>query len=303
MSTPYPRYFTHLRNQRQLAESTVDQHQRWLVRWLAFLDERERPHWESDSDDATDWVCQLKAARYEPGTINAALSVARKFCEWGILKGHCKSSPFALIAGLKEMQKVPRILNSEEISRIMRASDSHTIAGKRNRAVLETLCSTGCRMSELCNLDMVDVDLEQGTCIVKGKGSKERICFIGSSAGESLRVYIRAARQYLMGHDTKPLFYGQFGKRLNRTVVVEIIEAARKRAKIEKHVTPHTFRHTFATHLLDCGADIRYVQELLGHADLSTTQIYTHVSKKRLAEVYAQYHPRAGMSVSPGSID
>lgn len=300
---PYPRYFTHLRNQRQVSESTVDQHQRWLLRWLAFLDELGRSHWEADTDDATDWVCQLKQAGYEPGTINAALSVARKFYEWGMMKGQCDSNPFALVKGLREVQKVPRVLTLEEVGRIVRAADCHTVAGKRNRAVLETLYSTGCRVSELCNLDMVDVDLEQGTCIVKGKGSKERVCYICPSAGEALRVYIRAARHYLMGHDQKPLFYGRFGERLNRTVVVEVIAAARKRARIEKHVTPHTFRHTFATHLLEQGADTRYVQELLGHADLSTTQIYTHVSKKRLAEVYAQYHPRAISSAMPESID
>ena len=291
--TPYPRYFTHLRHQRQLSEHTLDQHQRWLIKWLSWLDERRIEHWLAESDDATDWVAELKRLEYSPGTINAAISVARKFYEWGVYKKNCEGNPFALIKGLKETQKVPRVLTAEEIKRIMRASDSHTVAGRRNRAILETLYSTGCRVSELCDLDMADMDLEQGKCIVRGKGSKERVCFICPSAQAALETYIRASRQYFMGDDHKPLFYGQFGRRLDRSVVVCIIEAAKKRAKIEKNVTPHTLRHTFATHMLEAGTDIRFVQELLGHSDLSTTQIYTHVAKKRLGEIYLQFHPRA----------
>jgi integrase/recombinase XerC len=175
------------------------------------------------------------------------------------------------------------------------APDISTPQGQRDRAIIEVLYSSGLRVSELVGLNLSDLDLERGEVKVLGKGGKERICLLGEPARRALKLYIREGRRRLMEGDgaTDALFLNRFGGRLSVRSVDSIVGKYSRIAGLTKRVTPHILRHTFATHLMDGGADLRVVQELLGHARLATTQIYTHVSKSRAREIYLKSHPRA----------
>jgi site-specific recombinase XerD len=220
-------------------------------------------------------------------------------------RGQVALNPFAEIHSLRTEKRLPSFLFEEEMARLVEmpsrepCADGEEFWKLRDRAVLETLYSTGCRISELVSLDLHDVDLKNRTARVLGKGQKERNLFLGAAALEALRVYMG-----LRGFHARPaagpagdagraLFINQRGHRITDRGVRFILGEYLSRANLGKRVTPHTFRHSFATHLLDRGADIRAVQELLGHASLSTTQVYTHVGMERLKKVYRKAHPHA----------
>jgi integrase/recombinase XerD len=191
---------------------------------------------------------------------------------------------------------LPKVLSLEEVEALLEAPKTNTPIGVRDKAMLELLYATGMRVSELVNLNLSDVHLTMGFVRCYGKGKKERIVPVGSMALNALKVYLETARPKLINPKKRTndaLFLNHHGERLTRQGFWKILKKLAKEANIEKELTPHTLRHSFATHLLENGADLRAVQELLGHADISTTQIYTHVTKTRLKDVYKQYHPRA----------
>ncbi|MDY0019659.1 MAG: tyrosine recombinase XerC [Anaerolineae bacterium] len=192
-------------------------------------------------------------------------------------------------------QRLPRYLTGEEVEKLLAAPDTKTPKGVRDRAILETLYASGVRVSELVGLDLRDVSFSAGEMRVIGKGDKERLVLLGRPALGALRRYLEGARDEFMGdRATSALFLNRFGRRLSVRSVDEIVRMAGVAAGIEQVVTPHLLRHTFATHLLDGGADLRVVQELLGHSSLATTQIYAHVTQHHAREVYLRAHPRAG---------
>ena len=287
------RYLNHLRNGLGLVESTVAAHQRWLIRWLCFLADRDVEVWAATEDDVLDFVGILKQQKYGADWLNHGLAALRGYYQWGINHGLIGANPCAGVKSQKIMRKVPRVPSVKDIEKIIKAADTDGPSGIRNQAMLEVLYATGCRVSEMTGMDLRDVDVRKGQVVVRGKGDKERVALLNWCAKDALLRYLKCARGLLGDEQGQPLFYGIHGTRLSRRIVQDIITVAARRAGVYMRVTPHTFRHAFATHLLDAGMDIRYVQELLGHALLSTTQIYTHVAKKKLGEIYVQFHPRA----------
>lgn len=288
----YPRFWQHLRDEEQFDDDTLRVYALYLPRWLSYCDVNDIAHFKATIDDAAEYLRQLKQQEYAPSTIAKAITAARHFYGWAINREMTKHNPFGTIKLPRIASKVPRVLTPEEIARLIAAIDDRDIPGLRDRAIIEFLYSTGCRVGELTGLNLDDLELATRTAIVHGKGKKERIVFLNESTCAALLRYLKGGRPYLANKSEGAVFVGRQGARIWRQIVAELLLSAAHKAGISKHIKPHTIRHTFATHMLDQGADIRYVQELLGHEQLSTTQIYTHVAKNKLAEVYFRYHPR-----------
>lgn len=228
-------------------------------------------------------------------TIARHIASIRSFHHFLILDKIVDHDPTVHIETPHPELKLPKVLNTDEVDTLLNTPDLTTTLGLRDKAMLELMYATGMRVSELVNLNINDVHLSLGFVRCLGKGNKERIIPIGKMATEALKGYLEKARPKLINQKNKTdsLFMNHHGQRLSRQGFWKILKQMAVKAGIEKELTPHTLRHSFATHLLENGADLRSVQELLGHSDISTTQIYTHVTKTRLKDVYNQFHPRA----------
>jgi len=228
-------------------------------------------------------------------TVARKLSSLRSFYRFCERESILRNNPFSITSLPKRELKLPHFLYQEEIAHLFEVEDLSTPLGQRNQAILELLYATGFRVGELVGLKMEDVDHDIGVILVEGKGRKERYVPVGSYALDALDTYIKQGRRMLMTNNEPHsyVFVNYRGGRLSDRSVRTILKKQVEKAAITIKVSPHTLRHTFATHLLDAGADLRSVQELLGHSNLSTTQIYTHVSKERLRQTYMDHHPRA----------
>lgn len=223
-----------------------------------------------------------------------AVSALRKLYRYLMQTHQLTINPMANVAAPKHAEHLPAVLTVAEVDRLLATPDTSDKYGIRDRAMLEVLYATGLRVSELVHLKLVDLHLEMGLIQTLGKGDKERIVPIGDVASDWIQRYLQTSRPVLLKQRTSPyLFLNAHGGGLTRQAIWQKIKHYVALADIQKDVTPHTLRHSFATHILENGADLRVVQELLGHADITTTQIYTHISKKRLTAVYDRYHPRA----------
>ena len=243
----------------------------------------------------TGYMTQLKEKGLAAATIARKLAAIKAFYRFMTAEGYMDANPAEVVeAGTKGI-KLPRVLSEDEVVRLLNQPDITTAEGFRDRTMLEVLYATGMRVSELINLTLERVDLNMKYIIAFGKGSKERIVPLGSVAAEFLQQYLEKVRPKLTHADrnTNIVFLAFGGHELTRQRFWQIIRAYGRKANINKALTPHILRHSFATHLLDNGADLRSVQELLGHSDISTTQIYTHLTNKRLRDIYAKAHPRA----------
>lgn len=241
------------------------------------------------------WLADLDARELSRATIQRRLSAVRSLYKHMLRRGLVLSAPTAGLPRRRGERKLPRALALEEVEALLAAPDAATPAGRRDRALLELMYSAGTRASEAVGLDRGDLDLERGLARVRGKGRKERLCVVGSHAQRALREYLLdPLRPAPARGAADALFLGPRGTRLTTRTLQRIVEDNALRAGLAKKPTPHMLRHSFATHLLDAGADLRSVQGLLGHAHLTTTQIYTHVSIERLREVYEKAHPRSG---------
>lgn len=246
-------------------------------------------------EQITGYMTQLKEKGLAAATIARKLAAIKAFYRFMTAEGYMDANPAEVVeAGTKGI-KLPRVLSEDEVVRLLTQPDITTAEGFRDRTMLEVLYATGMRVSELINLTLERVDLNMKYIIAFGKGSKERIVPLGSVAAEFLQQYIEKVRPKLTHEDrnTNIVFLAFGGHELTRQRFWQIIRAYGRKANINKALTPHILRHSFATHLLDNGADLRSVQELLGHSDISTTQIYTHLTNKRLRYIYAKAHPRA----------
>ena len=246
-------------------------------------------------EQITGYMTQLKEKGLAAATIARKLAAIKAFYRFMTAEGYMDANPAEVVeAGTKGI-KLPRVLSEDEVVRLLNQPDITTAEGFRNRTMLEVLYATGMRVSELINLTLERVDLNMKYIIAFGKGSKERIVPLGSVAAEFLQRYLEKVRPKLThtARNTNIVFLAFGGHELTRQRFWQIIRAYGRKANINKALTPHILRHSFATHLLDNGADLRSVQELLGHSDISTTQIYTHLTNKRLRDIYAKAHPRA----------
>ena len=246
-------------------------------------------------EQITGYMTQLKEKGLAAATIARKLAAIKAFYRFMTAEGYMDANPAEVVeAGTKGI-KLPRVLSEDEVVRLLSQPDITTAEGFRDRTMLEVLYATGMRVSELINLTLERVDLNMKYIIAFGKGSKERIVPLGSVAAEFLQQYLEKVRPKLTHEDrnTNIVFLAFGGHELTRQRFWQIIRGYGRKANINKALTPHILRHSFATHLLDNGADLRSVQELLGHSDISTTQIYTHLTNKRLLDIYAKAHPRA----------
>jgi len=244
----------------------------------------------------------LHAAGYAPSSVARKLASTRSFFAFGQREGWVTANPAKPLRSPKRARKLPRFLSGEEIGRLLAAPQPAAAGGLRDRAILELMYSAGLRVRELVSLDDGDLDLAGGTVRVRGKGRRERLGIVGTHAQTALRAWLaaRAARpgpgtrtKAATRSPTRPLFTNRFGGRLSVRGVARLLEKHLATAGLTRRASPHTLRHSFATHLLDAGADIRSVQELLGHKSLVTTQIYTHVTTTRLLDAFDKAHPRA----------
>jgi integrase/recombinase XerD len=227
-------------------------------------------------------------------SINRKISAMKAFYRYLVHERTIQVNPAADLELLKTGRKLPQTLSIEEISSIIDAADEKTALGLRDRACLELLYASGLRVSELLSLKLIDIDMDSKLMRIIGKGNKQRLVPFGKQAAHAVEEYLRAGRSLLTKQRSVPyLIVNARGKRMSRMGFLKIVRKYRIKSGIIKRVTPHMFRHSFATHLLEGGADLRVVQELLGHADISTTQIYTHIDREYLKEVHRQYHPRS----------
>jgi integrase/recombinase XerD len=285
-------YLDCLRVERGLSANTLQAYRRDLQILASFADRRQKELMTLDRSDLLDLLVEIKESGRDERSIARLLSAVRGFYKFLLAEKLIKSDPTIYLQGRRSWQTLPRFLTPQEVDAILEQPDLGTHLGLRDRAMLELMYATGLRVSELVNLKLVDIEWEKGYLTTYGKGSKERRVPIGRSALDFLKRYL-PTRQRLLGERSSPfLFVEKSGRPLTRQKFWKLIKDYGKMAKVDG-VTPHTLRHSFATVLLENGADLRSVQMMLGHADISTTQIYTHVTNERLRETYRKCHPRA----------
>lgn len=252
----------------------------------------ERPIEKVDLFSLRRFLADLKAKNLQKITVARKLSTLRSFFKFLCREGYLKTNPAAGVRTPKQEKHLPKVLGVEEVAQLLEGP-ANTFQGLRDQAILETLYSSGLRVSELTRLDIPHVDFIGGVVKVLGKGKKERLSPIGEEALRAIRGYLEKRKELKRVRDSQILFVNPRGGRLTDRSVRRVLDRAIKKTSLAYHISPHTLRHSFATHLLDRGADLRAVQELLGHQHLSTTQIYTHVTAERLKKVYDKAHPRA----------
>ncbi|GGF08810.1 tyrosine recombinase XerD [Halobacillus andaensis] len=287
-------FFHYLTVERGLSQNTIHSYKRDLNQYHLFLQELNVEDWDEVSrTHIMKYLHALNDKGRSSATVARFLSSIRLYHQFLVREKITNQDPSLHIETPKKERKLPKVLSSDDVDKLLNlpAKDPLTY---RNKAMLEILYATGLRVTELITLKVSDLHLTMGFVRCMGKGSKERIIPLGDLAKEALEAYLNGPRAQLVKQkQTEELFVNQHGSRLSRQGFWKILKAVARQAGVTKEITPHTLRHSFATHLLENGADLRAVQEMLGHADISTTQVYTHVTKTRLKDVYRSYHPRA----------
>jgi integrase/recombinase XerD len=282
-------FLTSLTSERGLATNTVSAYERDLRQYLEYLDGIEQP----TAGDVSGFVASLRAARLAPRTVARKTAAVRMFHRFLVTEGVTGRDPTVLVESARLPSSLPKALPYQTIERLLVAPPPDTPLGRRDRALLEFLYGTAARVSEVVALDLSGIDLETGTAILTGKGSKQRLVPLGSYAIQAIGDYL-PDRLAMQRGQQDALFLNARGRRLTRQGVWEIVRKAAQAAGVPRgEVSPHVFRHSAATHMVEGGADLRTVQQLLGHATITTTQVYTRVSPQHLLEVYAMSHPRS----------
>lgn len=288
-------FLTYLKIERALSKNTIENYGRDLKQYYRFLEnEKITSIQKIDRYIILNYLEKLRADGLSANTIIRRLSSLRQYHEYLFQEKITPNNPMQHVDTPKKAKTLPDVLSTEEVDAVIEQPDTTNPLGVRNRAMLEVMYATGLRVSEICNLELNHLHLQMGLIQTRGKGNKERIIPIGDAAIRWLEDYLSLSRYTLLNdEDHTFVFVNSRGGKLSRQGIWKIIKKIVQEAGISKNVTPHTLRHSFATHLLENGADLRIVQELLGHSDISTTQIYTHISKQRLSEIYQEHHPRA----------
>lgn len=289
-------FLHYIRVERGLAKNTIESYERDLNQYEQYVKHVEglKGINEIDRQTIVYFLAHLKEKGRAETTIARMIASVRAFHQFALREKLADGDPSVHLDIPRASKRLPKVLSLEEVEALLEAPTGNDFFSIRNRALLETLYATGMRVSELLNLTLTDTHLTMGFVRCVGKGNKERIIPLGGAATKAIEYYLEYSRLSLMKnnrHDT--LFVNHHGRPLSRQGFWKVLKQLAKQAHIEKELTPHTLRHSFATHLLENGADLRAVQEMLGHVDISTTQIYTHVTKARMKDVYTQFHPRA----------
>ena len=290
------KYFDYLLVERGMAQNTLESYGRDLRRYIFFIEEEKKINdiTKVTPEVIVEYLTRIRNQGLAANSMNRSLAALRGFYKYLLREKILTENPLANIELAKVWMKLPETISKEEMKIILAQPGNQSNADIRNAAMLELLYATGIRVSELINLTMNSINWQVGFLIVMGKGSKERIVPIGKIAYDCTRRYVDEIRpRYMQKKSTDVLFLNRFGKRFTRQGFWKIVAAYAKKAGLQKKVYPHTFRHSFASHLLEGGADLRTVQVMLGHSDISTTQIYTHITRERLKEVHSKYHPRS----------
>jgi tyrosine recombinase XerC len=309
-------YLTYLNAERNASTHTLANYGREITQFMAYARQRGVTAWRDVTPALLrSWLAHLHARGYAKGSIIRRVSEVRSFYAFLMRREWVEQNPVMAISAPKLPQRLPRPLAAVEIAALLAAPDVTTPQGQRDKAMLEVLYAAGVRVSELLALDVGALDLAQAQARVMGKGAKERIVLMGRPAVQALRIYLEDGRRKLLQGESeteqlrrsaqarpaeKALFLNRFGRRLSISMFTRTLSGYARAAGIQRRVTPHMLRHSFATHLLDGGADLRSVQELLGHENVSTTQIYTQVSQEHLRETLNAAHPRARSNESDG---
>jgi integrase/recombinase XerD len=287
-------YLTFLATVRGLSANTVAAYSEDLINIAEFMAEQGLQDWAGlDSLHVVAYLGAGKKRGLAPRTLARRLSSLRGMLKFMLQEGMLAENPLAGLSGPKTPDGLPHFLSREEVDRLLNAPDAEKDLGLRDRAMLELMYAAGLRASEVITLGVGDVQFQVGCLVVRGKGSKERLVPVHQTALDVLNAYLEGPRERLrQGKRREEVFLNARGGTLSRMGLWKILRKYVIAAGIKGHVTPHTLRHTFATHLLEGGADLRSVQLMLGHADISTTEVYTHVDRKRLSQVHKKYHPR-----------
>ena len=293
MEKEIDRFIEYLKYQRNYSNFTCNNYNKDLNEYNSFILSNKINYKNMDYNEAKEYVIYLNKKNDAKSTISRKLSSLRTFYKYLVLNNKVESNPFLLVSSPKKEKRIPKFINYNNMEEILNVPNIKTKEGQRERVILEVLYASGVRVSELVNIKLKDIDFSNKNILILGKGSKERLVSFGDYALEYINLHLKEGRNLLLdGVKSDYLIVGKKSEKLTTRRVEQIIDDIIKRTSIKLNITPHMFRHTFATHLLDNGCDLLVVQELLGHASLSSTEIYTHVSNEHLREVYLKCHPR-----------
>ncbi len=288
-------YANYLAVEKGLAKNTLESYRRDLDKFLAYMQKQKKTApGDVDRHDINAFIGELKNKGHATSTISRCVASIRSFFNFLLQEGIIEGNPALELESPRIEKKLPRVLTTAEVDKLLGQPKPQANNGLRDRAMLELLYASGIRVSELVSLNITDFDSRVGYLRCRGKGMKERIVPIGSVAISYVNQYLRNARSKLVkSNEETALFVNHHGCRMTRQGFWKILKKYARQSNIQGDITPHTLRHSFATHLLENGADLRSVQEMLGHSDISTTQIYTQITRKKIREVYDKAHPRA----------
>ena len=288
------KFIDELKYEKNYSKCTIEAYLKDLDLFLEYLNENNIKNYNSiDYQDIRLYISYLYELKYNNKTISRHISSIKSFFKYLKSNNIIENNPCTLISNPKLDKKLPKYLNFEDTNKLLNAFDNNNYLGLRNSLILELLYSTGIRVSELTNIKIKDISLKDRTIRIVGKGSKERIVYFGEICLNLINEYLKNSYNKLNKNNLEYLLLSKTGKKINDREIRAIIDDACKISGIKLHISPHTLRHTFATHMLNEGADLRSVQELLGHENLSTTQIYTHLTNDKIRKVYLNAHPRA----------
>ncbi|MBQ3475269.1 MAG: tyrosine recombinase XerC [Bacilli bacterium] len=287
------KFLDYLDNQKNYSDYTILNYKKDIEEYYEFLKEKKYSFDNMDYKKCVDYLLFLEKKDLKKTSVSRRLSSLRTFYKFLVLNNYVDSNPFLLVSSPKKEKRIPKFINYQGIDEIFNIPNLNTPDGQRERVILEVLYGSGVRVSELVSIKIKDIDFNNRTILIFGKGSKERLVSFGEPALDAIKNYLEDGRKVLLGEiNSDYLIVGKEKENLTTRRIEQIINDLIKETSIKMNITPHMFRHTFATHLLDQGCDLIAVQELLGHESLSSTEIYTHVSNEHLREVYMKCHPR-----------
>ena len=294
MSDLILKFIDEIKYEKNYSELTVKGYETDLYMFLEYLNENDIKNYKSvDYQKIRDYISYLYELDYNNKTICRHISAIRSFFKYLKINNYIDENPCTLVSNPKLDKRLPKYLNFEEIEKLLKAFDNNNYLGLRNSLILEILYSTGIRVSEITNIKLKDISLSNKTIIIDGKGNKQRIVYFGSICSNLLELYLKKSYPILNQNNSDYLLLSKTGKKINEREIRKVVDDASSIAGIKIKISPHVLRHTFATHMLNEGADLRSVQELLGHENLSTTQVYTHLTNEKIRNVYLSAHPRA----------